>query len=104
MNPVIRWGCRRTHHCDLAAAVALEELALDEDEDDSDQDPESKDPDDEPVEPRESDCEEELVAVAAAEDEVRDDGLAAWTREMKGENRVRRVMRVDVERKDCMFR
>jgi hypothetical protein len=56
------------------------------------------------VEPRESDLEDEPVAVAAAEDEVRDDGLAAWTRERKGEERVRRAMSADVERKDCIVR
>lgn len=88
----------------MAAAVELEELALDDDDDDCDQAPESKDPDEEPVEPRESVCEREPVAEAAAEDEVRDDGLAAWTRESRGDERVRRVMRADVERKDCMVR
>ena len=56
------------------------------------------------MEPKESVFEEEPVAVAAAEDEVRDDGLAAWTRERKGDERVRRVMSADVERKDCMVR
>lgn len=57
--------------------MELEETALDDDDEDWDQDPESKEPELAPVEPTESVDEEEPVALAAAEDDVRVEGLAA---------------------------